>query len=179
MWETFFQRIMSSLWWLSLSIAIWLMRKSPTTLPPVRQHLLFSESEIEQALTSVLQLAHIRTSLNDSSMQSPGKFPFQTESHDDDEEWINEEEIEVPTYLHFYCTSEIPDCLAVVRFTLWDDLGVAAVTEEVYKDAPEEGLPTPEIEMDFEIEAPTTQQLQKLLWDEVTKYHPHLEQPQM
>ena len=114
------------------------MRKSPTTLPPVRQHLLFSESEIEQALTSVLQLAHIRTSLNDSSMQSPGKFPFQTESHDDDEEWINEEEIEVPTYLHFYCTSEIPDCLAVVRFTLWDDLGVAAVTEEVYKDAPEE-----------------------------------------
>ena len=44
-------------------------------------------------------------------------------------------------------------------------------------DAPEEGLPTPEIEMDFEGAEPTTEQLRWLIWDEVLKYHPHLGEP--
>jgi len=43
-----------------------------------------------------------------------------------------------------------------------------------YKDAPEEGLPTPEVEMSFEGESPTTEQLRSLIWDEVIRYHPQL-----
>jgi len=43
-----------------------------------------------------------------------------------------------------------------------------------YRDAPEEGLPTPEIEMGFEKEAPTKEGLRMLIWEEVLRYHPHL-----
>ena len=46
-----------------------------------------------------------------------------------------------------------------------------------YRDAPEEGLPTPEIEMDFEGAEPTTEQLRRLIWAEVLKCHPHLGEP--
>lgn len=44
-----------------------------------------------------------------------------------------------------------------------------------YRDAPEEGLPTPEIEMNFETESPSTDELRMLIWDEVLRYHPNLE----
>ena len=37
-----------------------------------------------------------------------------------------------------------------------------------------EGLPTPEIEMGFEKESPTTDQLRLLIWNEVLRYHPQL-----
>lgn len=43
-----------------------------------------------------------------------------------------------------------------------------------YRDAPEENLPTPEIEMDFELKHPTKDELRKLVWEEVLRYHPHL-----
>ena len=42
-----------------------------------------------------------------------------------------------------------------------------------YRDAPEEGLPTPEIEMNFEAEGPSTDELRMHIWDEVLRYHPH------
>ena len=43
-----------------------------------------------------------------------------------------------------------------------------------YKDAPEEGLPTPEVEMAFEADSPSTDELRMLIWDEVLRYHPQL-----
>ena len=43
-----------------------------------------------------------------------------------------------------------------------------------YKDAPEEGLPTPEVEMNFEADNPSTDDLRMLIWDEVLRYHPQL-----
>ena len=43
-----------------------------------------------------------------------------------------------------------------------------------YRDAPEEGLPTPEVEMSFEGEAPTTDELRMHIWEEVLRYHPQL-----
>merc|ERR550514_1693527 len=43
-----------------------------------------------------------------------------------------------------------------------------------YREAPEEGLPTPEIEMNFEKENPTKEGLRQLVWEEVLRYHPHL-----
>jgi len=43
-----------------------------------------------------------------------------------------------------------------------------------YRDAPEEGLPTPEIEMSFEKQAPSKEELRHLIWEEVLRYHPQL-----
>jgi len=43
-----------------------------------------------------------------------------------------------------------------------------------YHNAPEEGLPTPEIEMSFEREKPSTDELRMLIWQEVIRYHPDL-----
>ena len=43
-----------------------------------------------------------------------------------------------------------------------------------YRDAPEEDLPTPEIEMDFERQSPTKDELRNLVWEEVVRYHPDL-----
>jgi curved DNA-binding protein CbpA len=45
------------------------------------------------------------------------------------------------------------------------------------RDAPEEVLPIPEIEMGFESEAPTKETLRQLIWEEVLRYHPHLARP--
>jgi len=43
-----------------------------------------------------------------------------------------------------------------------------------YRDAPEEGLPTPEVEMTFEGDNPSTDELRMLIWGEVQRYHPQL-----
>ena len=43
-----------------------------------------------------------------------------------------------------------------------------------YRDAPEETLQVPHIEMDFEKAAPTKEQLRSLIWDEVRDCHPEL-----
>lgn len=42
-----------------------------------------------------------------------------------------------------------------------------------YREAPEEGLPTPEVEMAFEHEDPSTDELRMLIWQEVLRYHPN------
>lgn len=42
-----------------------------------------------------------------------------------------------------------------------------------YREAPEEGLPTPEMEMAFEHEDPSTEELRMLIWQEVLRYHPN------
>merc|ERR1719329_935473 len=41
-----------------------------------------------------------------------------------------------------------------------------------YREAPEENLPKPEIEMDFEKQAPSKEELRQLVWQEVLRYHP-------
>jgi len=43
-----------------------------------------------------------------------------------------------------------------------------------YRDAPEEDLPTPEIEMHFEKQNPSKDELRNLVWEEVVRYHPDL-----
>jgi serine/threonine protein kinase len=43
-----------------------------------------------------------------------------------------------------------------------------------YHDAPEEDLPAAEIEMDFEQQSPTKEELRSLVWEEVLRYHPDL-----
>ena len=45
-----------------------------------------------------------------------------------------------------------------------------------YREAPEEGLPNPEIEMSFEQGSPSKEELRALIWDEVLRYHPSLRQ---
>ena len=43
-----------------------------------------------------------------------------------------------------------------------------------YREAPEEDLPPPEIEMDFEMANPTKEELRQLVYEEVLHYHPDL-----
>jgi len=43
-----------------------------------------------------------------------------------------------------------------------------------YRDAPEEELPTPEIEMNFEAQSPSKDELRDLVYGEVLRYHPNL-----
>mmetsp|Transcript_67458 Transcript_67458/g.133735 ORF Transcript_67458/g.133735 Transcript_67458/m.133735 type:complete len:599 (-) Transcript_67458:750-2546(-) len=43
-----------------------------------------------------------------------------------------------------------------------------------YREAPEEGLPTPEIEMGFERYSLSKEELRSLIWGEVVRYHPTL-----
>lgn len=45
---------------------------------------------------------------------------------------------------------------------------------EPYRQAPEENLPTPEIEMNFDCGETHTDELRELVWDEVLRYHPEL-----
>jgi serine/threonine protein kinase len=42
-----------------------------------------------------------------------------------------------------------------------------------YAEAPEEDLPVPEVEMEFEHEEPGTEELRQLIWQEVLHYHPN------
>ena len=41
-----------------------------------------------------------------------------------------------------------------------------------YREAPEEGLPTPEMEFGFESDAPTIDDLRAHIWEEVLRFHP-------
>lgn len=43
-----------------------------------------------------------------------------------------------------------------------------------YRDAPEEDLPIPQIEMEFEAATTTKQELRNLVFEEVLRYHPEL-----
>ena len=130
-------------WSLSLSVAVWVLRRAneaKLSLPPVLDHLLLSEEEIEQRIGDFLQLIDIATTGDDVSMLGSSEFPFQREIHDDDEVAADEDvEDFVPTVLTFYVSSEMPDTLALVRFTAQDeDSGIMLVSEDHYSETPDE-----------------------------------------
>lgn len=137
-WATLFHRVLSSLWWVSLSVAVWVLRRSPSKLPPVRDHLLLSEIEVEEAVGNFLDLINAAARSDGLSMTESGELTFQGEGHDEDSEESGEE-VQMETTLTFYCVSEIPGCLAVARFTAKDEEGkTIAITEDYYKDVEEE-----------------------------------------
>jgi hypothetical protein len=96
--------------------------------------------EGEQFSSDLLERIYVATRLKLSL------HPFQLEeppcghSHNgfSSEDEMEEEESVVFSTLDFYCTSEIPGVLAIVRFTTSDDHErVFDVTEVVYTDTPE------------------------------------------
>ena len=130
-------------WSLSLSVAVWVLgraNEAKLPLPPVLDHLLLSEEEIEQRIGDFLQLIDIATAGDDVSMLGSSEFPFQREIHDDDEvEDSDAMEEFVPTVLTFYVSSEMPDTLALVRFCARDEeSGIMLVNEDRYSETPDE-----------------------------------------
>ena len=72
-------------WSLSLSVAVWVLEranKAELALPPVLDHLLLSEEEIEQRIGDFLQLIEIATTGDDVSdawlwrIHVPGRDPW-------------------------------------------------------------------------------------------------------
>ena len=143
MLATLYQGFMLRVWSLSLSVAVWVLgraNKAKFPLPPVLDHLLLSEEEIEQRIGDFLQLIEIAAAGDDVSMLGSGEFPFQREIHDDDEV-TTEGDVEdfVPTVLTFYVSSEMPDTLALVRYSTRDEeSGIMLVNEDVYRETPDE-----------------------------------------
>ena len=142
---TLYHDFMLKVWWLSLSVAVWVLERAnqaELTLPPVLDHLLLSEEEIEQRIGNFLELVEIVAAGDGITMLNSGEIPFQGEIHDDDEEddaWAEDMIEPVPTVLTFYASSEIPDTLALVRFSAQDpESDIMLVSEDHYKETPEE-----------------------------------------
>ena len=133
---------MLKVWSVSLSIAVWVLEranKAEFGLPPVLDHLLLSQEEIEERVANFLQLIDIATTADDVSVLSSGEVPFDAEIHDDEEAATGEVRELVPTILTFYVSSEMPDTLALVRYSALDDeSGIMIVNEDVYRETPDE-----------------------------------------
>lgn len=111
--------------------------------PPVRNYLLMTEETIEQRIGDFLELVEIVAAGDRVTMLSSGEFPFEAEIHDDDEgdddAWAEDVIEPVPTVLTFYASSEIPDTLALVRFSAQDpESDIMLVSEDHYKETPAE-----------------------------------------
>ena len=144
-WETLSHAVMLKAWWLLLSVAVWVRvkaDKAKLSLPPVLDYLLLSEVEIEDRIANFLQLIDVATAGDGISMLGSSELTLQREVHDevDDEgDLVAVEEEFVPTVLTFYVASEMPDTLAIARYTALDEESqIMLVNEDVYKDNPEE-----------------------------------------
>ena len=143
-WATLYHGFMLRAWSLSLSVAVWVLARANEAklpLPPVLDHLLLSEEEIEQRIGDFLQLIEIAAAGDDVSMLGSSEFPFQRQVHGDDEVEDSDGSMEefVPTVLTFYVSSEMPDTLALVRFSAWDEeSGIMLVNEDRYSETPDE-----------------------------------------
>lgn len=141
---TLYHAFMLKVWWLSLSVAVWVLEranKAELTLPPVLDYLLLSEEEIEQRIGNFLELVEIVAAGDRVAMLSSGEVSFEGEIHDDEEDdaWAEDLMEPVPTVLTFYASSEIPDTLALVRFTAQDpESDIMLVSEDHYKETAEE-----------------------------------------
>jgi hypothetical protein len=94
----------------------------------------------EQVSSDLLERIYVATRLKVSLHPLQLEEPPCGHSHNgfSSEEGDVEEESVVYSTLDFYCTSEIPGVLAIVRFTTSDDHErVFDVTEAVYTDTPE------------------------------------------
>ena len=129
-------------WSASLSVAVWVLEranKAEFGLPPVLDYLLLSQEEIEKRIADFLQLIDIATTADDVSVLGSSEVPFDGEIHDDEEAATGEVSEFVPTVLTFYVSSEMPDTLALVRYSALDDAsGIMIVNEDVYRETPEE-----------------------------------------
>lgn len=116
------------------------MKRSPSPLPPVRDHLLLAEIEIEEAVGNFFELLDLGSTPDSPPELFSSKLTFQGESHDDEEagELLVEEELGATT-LTFYSVSDLGEILAVARFAAYDETGnILAVTEDLYQNSTEE-----------------------------------------
>ena len=112
----------------------------PTLSNKVFHRFLLMKIESEQVSTNLLERVWIATRLKLSLHPLQLEEASSGEGHNgySNEEQEMEEESVVFSTLDFYCTSEIPGVLAIVRFTTSDDHErVFDVTEVVYTDTPE------------------------------------------
>lgn len=112
----------------------------PTLRHKVFHSLLLLKIQSEQFTTDSLERVYIATrlklSLHPLQLEEPSSGHGHNESGDEGSV-VEEEEIVYST-LDYYCASEIPGVLAIVRFTTSDDHErVFDVTEVVYADSPE------------------------------------------
>lgn len=112
----------------------------PTLRHKLFHHVLLLKVQSEQFTTDTLERVWIATRLKLSLHPLQLEEPPSGHCHNDsvDEGSAVEEEEIVYSTLDFYCTSEIPGVLAIVRFTTSDDHErVFDVTEVLYADTPE------------------------------------------
>ena len=112
----------------------------PTLRNKLFHRLLLMKIEGEQGCSNFLERLYITTRLKLPLHALQLEEPPGGHSHNGSigEEQDVEEESVVYSTLDFYCTSEIPGVLAIVRFTTSDDHErVFDVTEVVYTDTPE------------------------------------------
>jgi hypothetical protein len=116
------------------------VRGKPTLFNKVFHRFLLMKIEGEQFSSDLLERVWVATRLKLSLHPLQLEEASGGESHNgySDEEQEMEEESVVFSTLDFYCTSEIPGVIAIVRFTTSDDHErVFDVTEVVYTDTPE------------------------------------------
>ena len=116
------------------------VRREPTLSNKLFHHVLVLKVMGEEFSSNLLESVYIATRLKLSLHPLQLEEPPSGERHNepvDEGSAVEEEEIVYST-LDFYCTSEIPGVLAIVRFTTSDDHErVFDVTEAVYSDTPE------------------------------------------
>ena len=139
---TLSRAFMLKAWSLSLFVAVWVLdraNKAELPLPPVLNYLLLSEEEIEERIGDFLQLIEIAASGDDVAMLGSGELTFQGESHDEEDAADEDVEEFVPTVLTFYASSEMPDTLALVRYSAKDEeSGIILINEDRYRETPDE-----------------------------------------
>ncbi len=115
--------------------------RQPTFSNKLFHSLLLLKIQSEQLATNRLERIWIATRLKLSLHPLQLEEASGRESHNgySNGEDVVEEESVVYSTLDFYCTTEIPSVLAIVRFTTSDDHErVFDVTEMVYRDCPED-----------------------------------------
>ena len=116
------------------------VRGKPTLGNKLFHRLLLMKIQGEQVSSDLLERIYVATRLKVSLHPLQLEEPPCGHSHNgfNSEDAVEEEEAVVYSTLDFYCTSEIPGVLAIVRFTTSDDHErVFDVTEVVYTDTPE------------------------------------------
>jgi len=116
------------------------VRGQPTLGNKLFHRILLMKIQGEQVSSDLLERIYVATRLKVSLHPLQLEEPPCGHSHNgfSSEEGDVEEESVVYSTLDFYCTSEIPGVLAIVRFTTSDDHErVFDVTEVVYTDTPE------------------------------------------
>ena len=116
------------------------VRGQPTLGNKLFHRILLMKIQGEQVSSDLLERIYVATRLKVSLHPLQLEEPPCGHGHNgfNSEDEVEEEEAVVYSTLDFYCTSEIPGVLAIVRFTTSDDHErVFDVTEVVYTDTPE------------------------------------------